>query len=336
MQKQASSKPRKYGCKPASRWLCIALLTFLFGVTVLSVAKSGVSGADISTDPIVSGSPSTVVEAGEPLSPFAPEIFNVFGVSVTNSMITGWLAALLLILISARFQYQARAGRSTMFTATIESLVIFLYGFLADIMGDKLAKKTFWLLGSFFIYILCSNLLGLFPGIGSIGWGHETKHMFVVTTPLFRGVNADLNTTLALGALFFFFWFIWAWKANGPVGILKHIFGFQGDAKGIMHFVMAIGFLAVGFLELLSIVIRPFSLALRLYGNIFAGEVVLDTMLHKLPLLGWLMPVPFYLMEVMVGLIQAMVFTLLSAVFVMLICSHDEKEEHPEKGTDAS
>ena len=249
-------------------------------------------------------------------------------VPVTNSMITGWLAALILIAISVRFRQQVRAGRHTLFTGSIEALVVLLNGFLSDIMGEKLAKKTFWLLGSFFIFILCSNLLGLFPGIGSVGWGHSTEHMFKVTQPLFRGVNADLNTTLALGALFFFFWFIWAWKENGPIGILKHIFAPKGDMKGIMYFVMSVVFLAVGFLEVFSIIIRPFSLALRLYGNIFAGEVMLDTMLHKSPMFGWLLPVPFYLMEVLVGLIQALVFMLLSAVFIMLICSHEDTEEH--------
>ena len=75
-------------------------------------------------------------------------------VPVTNSMITGWLAALILIVISVRFRQQMRAGRHTLFTGSIEALVVFLNGFLSDIMGEKLAKKTFWLLGSFFIFIL--------------------------------------------------------------------------------------------------------------------------------------------------------------------------------------
>jgi F-type H+-transporting ATPase subunit a len=160
--------------------------------------------------------------------------------------------------------------------------------------------------------------------------------MFSITTPLFRGVNADLNTTLALGAVFFFFWFVWALKANGPVGFLKHIFGFQGEATGVVRVAMVIVFIAVGFLEVLSIVIRPFSLALRLYGNIFAGEVMLETMLHKVPFLGWLLPVPFYLMEVLVSLVQSLVFTLLSAVFVMLICRHEGEEEHRANGSGVS
>ncbi|MFA6172307.1 MAG: F0F1 ATP synthase subunit A [Kiritimatiellales bacterium] len=317
------------GFKPAGRWMCaLFFITFLFGATGLLLADTAGSGTEQSAAEVAAGEGS-----GEHLSARAPEIFTLGSMPVTNSMITGWLAALILIAVSVRFHQQVRAGRSTMFTGTVESLVIFLHGFLADIMGEKLTQKTFWLLGSFFIFILCSNWLGLFPGIGSIGWGHSTEHMFKVTQPLFRGVNADLNTTLALGALFFLFWIIWAWKENGPVGILKHIFAPKGDMKGIMYFVMAVVFLAVGFLEVFSIIIRPFSLALRLYGNIFAGEVMLDTMLHKIPALGWLLPVPFYLMEVLVGLIQALVFTLLSAVFIMLICSHEGAEEHPEYGT---
>ena len=302
--------------------MCGLSLTFLFCATDLLLADTAAVG------PSIAEVVSPEAEGGEHLSAKALEIFMVGRVPVTNSMITGWLAALILIAISVRFRQQVRAGRHTLFTGSIEALVVLLNGFLSDIMGEKLAKKTFWLLGSFFIFILCSNLLGLFPGIGSVGWGHSTEHMFKVTQPLFRGVNADLNTTLALGALFFFFWFIWAWKENGPIGILKHIFAPKGDMKGIMYFVMSVVFLAVGFLEVFSIIIRPFSLALRLYGNIFAGEVMLETMLHKIPMLGWLLPVPFYLMEVLVGLIQALVFTLLSAVFIMLICSHEDTEEH--------
>jgi F-type H+-transporting ATPase subunit a len=322
MKRQTSIRSLSNGLKPAGRWMCALLLACLFGATDLSFANTSPDA------PAIAAQVEEGEAGGEHLTADAPVVFTIAAVPVTNSMITGWLAALLLVLISVRFRGLVRAGRHTLLTGSVEALVIFLHGFLADIMGEQLARKTFWLLGSFFIFILCSNWLGLFPGIGSIGWGHETEHMFKVTQPLFRGVNADLNTTLALGALFFFFWFIWAWKESGPVGILKHIFAPKGDTAGVMRFVMAVVFLAVGCLEIFSIIIRPFSLALRLYGNIFAGEVMLETMLHKIPMLGWLLPVPFYLMEVLVGLIQALVFMLLSAVFIMLICSHEGEENH--------
>jgi len=306
--------------------MCALLFAFLFGAADLSLAEAPPAPQGVASE-VPDGE-----EGGEHLSTRAPVVFTLAGVPVTNSMITGWLAACILVVTAARFRYLVQAGRHTLLTGTIEALVIFLHGFLSDIMGAKLAQKTFWLLGSFFVYILFSNWLGLFPGIGSIGWGHANGHILKVTLPLFRGVNADLNTTLALGTLFFVFWFAWAWKESGPLGILKHIFAPKGGSTGVMRVVLIVVFLAVGLLEILSIVVRPFSLAIRLYGNIFAGEVMLETMLHKVPVLGWLLPVPFYLMEVLVGLIQALVFMLLSAVFVMLICSHEGDEGHSEQG----
>jgi F-type H+-transporting ATPase subunit a len=316
--------------KPVCGRMCVVFISVLLSACLPSFASSlqegdGPSISAASASDIVSPEPRA---AEEHLSPKATELFSVGSIPVTNSMVTGWLAMFLLAAVAIRFRQQVRAGRHTLLTGTIEALVTFLHGFLSEIMGARLASKTFWLLGSFFIFILIANWLGLFPGIGSIGWGHETENMFRVTQPLFRGVNADLNTTLALGALFFLFWIIWAWKEKGPVGMLKHIFGVQGDMKGIMYAVMAVVFLAAGFLEIISILIRPFSMALRLYGNIFAGEVMLETMLHRVPALGWLLPIPFYMMEVLVGLVQALVFTLLSAVFTMLICGHDSTEEH--------
>ena len=88
--------------------------------------------------------------------------------------------------------------------------------------------------------------------------------------------------------------------------------------------VMAFIFLAAGLLEIISILFRPISLSFRLYGNVFAGENMLEAMATLVPGLGWLLPVPFLFMELLVGLVQAMVFMLLTAVFTLLICQHDE------------
>ncbi|MBM4153338.1 MAG: hypothetical protein FJ220_07450, partial [Kiritimatiellaceae bacterium] len=194
MTNPPSRLPFRFGFKPAGHWI-----TVLF-VTIISLFAGPVQAEDHGGAVAVETEhPAAAEHAEVHLTPDAPTIFMLGPVPVTNSMITGWLAAGIIIVCSIRFRQQVRAGRHTLFTGTIEELVIFLNGFLADIMGEKLAKSTFWLLGSFFIFILLSNWLGLFPGVGSIGWGHETEHMFRVTQPLFRGVNADLNTTLALG-----------------------------------------------------------------------------------------------------------------------------------------
>jgi F-type H+-transporting ATPase subunit a len=109
----------------------------------------------------------------------------------------------------------------------------------------------------------------------------------------------------------------------------RELFGAKGETSGLMKPLMAIIFLAAGLLEIISILFRPVSLSFRLYGNVFAGENMLEAMSRLVPGLGWLLPIPFYFMELLVGLVQAMVFMLLTAVFTLLICQH---EAAPEKG----
>ena len=92
-----------------------------------------------------------------------------------------------------------------------------------------------------------------------------------------------------------------------------------------MKVLMVVVFFAAGCLEIISILFRPVSLSFRLYGNIFAGENMLETMARLVPGLGWLLPIPFYFLELLVGLVQALVFMLLTAVFTLLICQHEEE-----------
>ena len=127
---------------------------------------------------------------------------------------------------------------------------------------------------------------------------------------------------------FFGCWIVWALQETGVRGIVKELFGAKGDTAGVMKVLMVAVFFAAGCLEIISILFRPVSLSFRLYGNIFAGEVMLDTMSRMVPGLGWLLPRPFYFMELLVGLVQALVFMLLCAVFTMLICQHEEAAGH--------
>ena len=126
---------------------------------------------------------------------------------------------------------------------------------------------------------------------------------------------------------FFFCWTLWALQTNGPIGFLKHLFAPKGETTGMLKLLMIVVFLAVGVLEVVSILFRPVSLSFRLFGNIFAGENMLEAMARLVP--GWLgsvlIPIPFYFMELLVGIVQALVFMLLTAVFTMLICQHDEE-----------
>lgn len=264
-------------------------------------------------------------EAGHTgLSSHALDVWKWGPVGITNSMLVTWAVALGLIVFAQIAMRQVRAvpeGAQNFWEWLVESL----YQFLEDIIGHNLVLKTFWFFASVFIFILFANWMSLIPGIGTIGWGVQGEHGFHVTQPLLRGANADLNMTLAMAMVFFACWIVWALQANGPIGFLKHLFAPKGDTTGLLKLLMIIVFFAVGFLEILSILFRPISLSFRLYGNIFAGENMLESMARLVPGLGWLLPVPFYFMELLVGLVQALVFMLLTAVFTMLICQHDDE-----------
>ena len=212
-----------------------------------------------------------------------------------------------------------------------EWLVESLYDFLEGIIGHDLVKKTFWFFATIFIFILFTNWFGLIPGVGTIGWGTPKEPgSFLLehaSRPLLRGGNADLNMTFAMAAIFMGCWFIWALQANGIKGFFLHLFGPKGESAGFLRLLLVVIFFLVGFLEVFSIMFRPVSLSFRLFGNIFAGENMLEAMANLVPSLKWLLPVPFYFMELLVGLVQALVFMLLTAVFTMLICMHEEGHE---------
>ena len=216
-----------------------------------------------------------------------------------------------------------------------EYLVESLYSFLEGLLGAQLVKKTFWFFASLFLFILFTNWFGLIPGVGTLGWGHaDAAGHFHISEPLLRGGNADLNTTSALAMLFFLLWTVWALQALGVGGLLKHIFGAQGESKGFMKLFMIAVFFFVGVIEVISILFRPVSLSFRLFGNVFAGENILESMAHLGgPMFGWLLPLPFYFLELLVGLVQALVFTLLTAVFTALMCqSHDHGHDDHDHG----
>ena len=263
----------------------------------------------------------------------ATDVFPIGPFPVTSSMLVTWIVALGVIVfarIATRNMKQVPEGAQNFWEWMVESLHTFLEG----VLGQALVKKTFWLFATIFIFILFTNWFGLFPGVGTVGWGLETPHGFEITRPLLRGGNADLNMTTAMSAVFMVCWVVWAVQSNGIWGFAVHIFGPKGDSTGFIKYMMIVVFFLVGFLELLSIAFRPISLSFRLYGNVFAGENLLDSLSHTITHPAWakavfsvLLPVPFYFLELLVGIVQAMVFMLLTAVFTALICQHDEAQE---------
>jgi F-type H+-transporting ATPase subunit a len=258
------------------------------------------------------------------LSQYAIDIARPLGFPITNSMVVTWVVAIGLIVfarLATRDMKQVPEGAQNF----LEWLVSSLYEFLEGVIGSHLVKQTFWFFATVFIFILSLNWFGLLPGVGTVGWGHQTPHGFQVTEPLLRGANADLNLTLAMALVFFGCWIVWAFRELGPGGFVKELFAPKGNSTGALKLLMAGVFFAVGLLEIISILFRPISLSFRLYGNIFAGENMLETMSRLVPGLGWLLPVPFYFLELLVGLVQALVFMLLTAVFTLLICQHEKE-----------
>jgi F-type H+-transporting ATPase subunit a len=296
----------------------ILMCALLMGAAVHGFAQ-GTALVPASPEP---AQPAAAASAGHGI-PQSAQSLGGEGGFVTNSMVVTWVVALGLIVFAqsaTRNMKRIPAGAQNFWEWLVESL----HDFLEGIIGPELVKKTFWLFATIFIFILATNWFGLIPGVGTIGWGEQGAHGFEVTRPLLRGGNADLNMTSAMSMVFMVFWFIWAIQANGVGGFLGHLFGAKGESTGVLRVLMVIFFFLVGFLEIFSISFRPISLSFRLFGNIYAGENMLDAMSNLVPSLSWLLPVPFYFMELLVGVVQALVFTLLTAVFTMLICMHDE------------
>jgi F-type H+-transporting ATPase subunit a len=244
--------------------------------------------------------------------------------AITNSMLVTWIVAAGIIVfaqIATRNIKPIPSGIQNFWEWLVEGL----HNFLESIIGRELVRKTFWFFATIFIFILFVNWFGLIPGVGTIGWGHyDPSTGFHVDRPLLRGGNADLNMTTAMAAVFFALWLVWAIQAQGVGGFLKHLFAPKGETTGVLKVLMAVIFFMVGWLEVISILFRPVSLSFRLYGNIYAGESILEAMAHMVPVwLAWLPPIPFYFMEILVGVVQALVFMLLTAVFTMLIAQHD-------------
>ena len=259
-------------------------------------------------------------------------LFHLGPVAVGGSAVVTLIVAAILIVVAqtvSRNNSPVPCGLNNF----VEWVVETLYNFLQEIMGAELVRRTFWFFATLFIFILALNWFGLLPGVGTVGYG-EGAHWWhlEIDRPFLKGANADLNLPAAMAAVFFVLWLFWAFQSNGPVGVARHIFGSKAKFAGIVGLIMAVVFIAVGFLEVVSILIRPLALTLRLYGNVYGGEALIESMMRMVPSLSWLVPLPFYFYELLVGLVQAFVFCLLCAVFTAMMCRHEGHEGHDEEG----
>jgi F-type H+-transporting ATPase subunit a len=239
----------------------------------------------------------------------AEQLGSVLGFPITNSLLMTWLVMILLIGF-AYFWGRSLKMVPGKFQAAVEWAYSTVYNYVAETLeSDVMAKRFFPLIVSIFLFVFVSNELEFFPGVGSIGIFHGSDFL-----PLLRAPSADLNFTLALAFISFFTIEITGLAA---LGFLKY-------GKRFVNLSSPVGF-AVGLIELMSNLGRLISFSFRLFGNIFAGEVMILVASYFLP---YFLPVPLMAFEMFVGFIQAVVFAMLTLFFIKLaITDHEEEDD---------
>lgn len=249
---------------------------------------------------------------------FAEPIFHIGSLEVTNSLLNSWLVVFIIVVISLLVYRKINLipGKlQSVFEMVIEQLLE-----ISDSVTDSRKKsiKFFPIIFSIFIFILLNNWLGIFPGIGSIG-KLEPSHEGMLFIPFFRGGTADLNTTLALASfavtashiLGIFALGVWN-HLNKFIQIKAVVEMVKKAFKDPVVLVVNPIHIFVGLLEIVGELAKVASLSFRLFGNIFAGEVLLTSMSA---ILAFGLPIPFMFMEIVVGLVQAVIFSILTLVY---------------------
>lgn len=241
----------------------------------------------------------------------APETIGKFyGVPITNTLLTSWFVVLLILALSIILGRKLTLipGR---FQAFMEAVVTFLQDMISSTLeSETWARRVFPLLATIFIFIATANLIEFTPGIGSIGIWTRAGKEFV---PLFRSVNTDLNVTLALAIIV-----VIAIEVAGIVAV-----GFFKYAGKFFNFSSPLNFI-IGIIELVSEMSRFISFSFRLFGNIFAGEVLIAVASYFAP---YVVPIPLMAFETFVGVVQAAVFALLTLFFIKMSIT-DPHGEH--------
>ncbi len=310
---------------------CIGLIFLMLGLCGSGFLVQGVLGTQ---EPEISLAAEKI-----------PLPFNLplFGHEVPNTLPATWLTMILLLGGSALATRKMEMVPSGLQNG-VEAIIELFYGFLENVSGEK-TRAFFPLVATFFFFILTSNWMGILPGYGSIGiW--EEHHGERVLIPFLRSANADLSTTLALALISVAAAQYFGFKMTGrsyltryfrfnrlitPFARLRERRRSPDQPKGIKFFLdfiidlLSAGIeVVVGFLELGMEMIKVLPFSVRLFGNIFAGEVLLIVISY---LFTFVASMAFMGLELFVGLIQALIFTMLSTIFFMMATMHHGPEE---------
>ena len=249
----------------------------------------------------------------------AEELGHFMGLPITNTLLMSWVVVLLIVSI-AFFVRRKLSLVPSKLQLLLEIMVEQVLAFMENTLESKvLARRYFPFIVTMFLFIFVANILEFLPGVGSVGLIAKEAHAVASTagehgsfTPLFRSINTDLNVTLALSIIAFLtieisgivmIGFFKYFHRFLPFGAFKH-----GIGNGLIMFF-------VGIIEFVSELIRLISFSFRLFGNIFAGHVLLAVVTFFVP---FVIPVPFMAFEVFVGFMQAAIFSLLTLFFLKL------------------
>ena len=255
-------------------------------------------------------------EEGESLIHVAIEaetLFTIGPLSFTNSMVGALLASVLLGLAA---WYITR--RSSLVPGRLQSAIELPVELMTGIISGS---STRWrgyvaLILGFFLMILVANWIGLLPGVGTVGIMHVDEAGHEAMVPLVRPASADLNFTLGLAIVSFVMFVYWGIRANGAGGYLKELIGEPRYMAPLMFPI-----------NLISEFSRLISLSMRLFGNVFAGEVLLATMIALAPIL---IPAVFLGLEILFGFVQALVFALLAMTYIATAIAEHHTGDHGE------
>jgi F-type H+-transporting ATPase subunit a len=315
---------RKRGCLGCSLPVLIVIIVVAVAIALLGFLAGPIGSKLIGEMKWLSW---MSVGAPEPHLP-APELFHIFGLPVTNTIIAGWITVVFLVVLS-----WAVTRRMKLIPGRLQAAFEFMLGWIFDlcksIAGEENGRKFFPVICTIFLFVLFNAWLSLIPGFGSIELiinGHEQE--------LIRGANTDINTPMAIALISFVFVLYYGLRTLGmsffrqyfnfgPVfrsigGVFKGKFNLMGIFSGAVD-------IFVGLLELLSMFIRIISFTFRLFGNMTAGEILLLIAAFLVP---WVMAIPFYGLEMLVGFVQALIFAGLTLVFVTMAVTPHGEEGH--------
>lgn len=258
---------------------------------------------------------------------YAEPIFHIGNFNVTNSLLSSWLVVIILVILAVvlgRSIKKIPQGLQNIFEIIVEKAVEMMDSVTHD---SAKSKKIFPIVFTIFLFILLNNWLGLLPGIGSIGF-IETSHGHSAFIPWFRGATADLNTTLALAifsvlaANFFGIMTVGGWNYLNKFINIKALVEIPGRVikEPAIIIVNPIKFF-VGLIEIIGEVAKVASLSFRLFGNVFAGEVLLAAMAA---IFAFAIPIPFIFLEIIVGIVQALIFAMLTLVYFTIASTAEE------------